>query len=515
MNRAAQIEALGSGIFDVLIIGGGITGAGVALDAAARGLRVALVEKKDFAHGTSSRSSKLIHGGLRYLKQGQIGVTMQSVRERERLLRNAPHLVKPLRFLLPHRPSLASSATYAAGLWLYDTFARAGASRRHRHLDRGELRRSFPLLGDAGGAFEYFDAMADDCRLVMHVLKKAAELGAVIANYAGAAAFDRGDAAVADVAVRDSVGGQTLRVRARTVVNATGVWCDEVRRAFDRQAQPLLQPSKGAHLVIDNAKLPLTDAIAIPNTSTGQHLFLVPWAGRTLVGTTDTPYDGPIDRPTATAADMALLLDGVNEALPSVRLRRDDIISVYAGLRPLLSHPGARESRKAKRDYTIERSGNMITVTGGKLTTYREMAERVANLIAPSTKSSTATIELFPAREAPRNLPADVAAHLLNAYGSEAAAIAALPHADIRLAGDLPYTVAEVDHVVRTEMAMSVSDVLLRRLRLAQTDRDHGRLAAPVVAERIAAHHGLGVEWRAESVRAFGAEMAEFALPDA
>ena len=512
MKREPGIVDLGTGLFDAVVIGGGITGAGVALDAATRGLRVALVEKNDFAYGTSSRSSKLIHGGLRYLKQLQFGVTFESLRERERLLRSAPHLVKPLRFILPHSASLASSATYSAGLWLYDTFARADASRRHRHLAADEVRKAYPLLGDVAGAFEYFDAMADDCRLVMHVLKKASSLGAVIVNYANVVAFHRRNGAVDEVEVHDVLADRRLRIRTRAVVNATGVWADDVRRTLDRDAQPLLQPSKGAHLVIDNERLPVTDAIAIPKTSTGQHLFLVPWAGRTLVGTTDTPYDGPVERPTATAADMALLLDGVNEAFPSVRLRREDVISVYAGLRPLLSRSGAHESRKAKRDYMIEQTDNMITVSGGKLTTYRHMAERVTDLLAPSTKSTTATLDLFSSREAPRHLPADISAHLLTAYGSEAAAVAAMPGADQRMVADLPYTMAEVDYVVRSEMAMSVSDVLLRRLRLAQTDRGLGHSVVAAVADRIASHYGFGQEWRAETARSFRVNMDAFSL---
>ncbi|MGZ8830067.1 MAG: FAD-dependent oxidoreductase, partial [Thermoanaerobaculia bacterium] len=303
MNRERALETLRKQRFDVVVIGGGITGAGVALDAASRGLTVALVEKSDFASGTSSRSSKVIHGGLRYLKSLRFGVTIESVRERETLLRMAPDLVRPLPVLLPYDRSLR----YKAALSIYDLMA--SSSRRHRRVEQGEMRRMAPYLRTDGvrGAFQYFDAAADDCRLVMHVLKRAVELGAVVANYVAVAGFTS-----EGVEVTDSIVNETFAVRGTTIVNATGVWSDTVRQKLDADSPRLLRASKGVHLVIDSAKLRLDAAVTIPKTSSGHYLFIAPWEGRTIIGTTDTAYHGNLDHPAATREDVALPLSAVD-----------------------------------------------------------------------------------------------------------------------------------------------------------------------------------------------------------
>jgi glycerol-3-phosphate dehydrogenase len=511
MNRAQHIERLRHGAFDVLVIGGGITGAGVALDAANRGMCVALVEKRDFASGTSSRSSKLIHGGVRYLKQMQFGVTFEAIQEREVLLRMAPHLVKPLRFILPYRRSLVSSLVYAAGLTLYDRLASSSASRRHRRIEN--LADEMPMLDRSGigGAFSYFDARADDCRLVMHVVKKAVQLGAAAANYVAVTGFGRDGAQhLAGVEALDGITGESFSIAAKRVVNAAGVWSDDVRKRFDASRPDLLRPSKGVHLVIDRERLPIDDAVAIPETASGHHLFLLPWENRTVVGTTDTLFSGDIDHPRATADDVRVLLDGLEEYFPAARITAADLTSVYSGLRPLLVRPGSDGAPdKAARDYVIEDRDGLLTVTGGKLTTFRRMAARVVDRIAPSTHCTTDRLDLFSSTVPPASLPADVAEHLHAAFGSDAAAIAANSNACERLDERAPHTIAEIDFVIRNEMAMTVADVLMRRTRLAYIVRDNARSVIPFVAAQLAATHGWNDDQRAKALTEVDRELSE------
>ncbi len=513
MKRDEHLDRLRHRQFDALIIGGGITGAGVALDAADRGLTVAVVEKRDFASGTSSRSSKLIHGGLRYLKQLQFAVTFEALREREVLLRMAPHLVTPLRFILPYSRSAVSSMVYGAGLSLYDRFARLAPPRRHARLT--DLGRELPLLErrTIGGAFAYYDARADDCRLVMHVIKKAVQLGATAVNYVSVTGFQR-DAAGRVVAADavDQMTGQALTIRARRIVNAAGVWSDEVRRALDPAAPSLLQPSKGAHLVIDRQRLPIDDAVAIPKTASGHHLFVVPWENHTVVGTTDTLYDGDVDHPRASPADVEVLLAGLAEYFPAARITAADLTSVYSGLRPLLVSDGGGTTAKSARDYRIEERDGLLTVTGGKLTTFRRMAERVVDRLAPSTRGATDGLDLFSAAAPPPSLPRDIAEHLHGAFGSDAAVIAASAGATDRLSPGQPHTVAEVDFVIRSEMAVTVADVLMRRTRLANITRDHARSLAPLVAERLGEIHGWDGAARSAAIPQFEAEAAELSV---
>ena len=472
MNRERALETLRKQRFDVVVIGGGITGAGVALDAASRGLTVALVEKSDFASGTSSRSSKVIHGGLRYLKSLQFGVTIESVRERETLLRMAPDLVRPLRILLPYDRSFG----YKAALSIYDRMA--SSSRPHRRVEQGEMRRMAPYLRADGvrGAFQYFDAAADDCRLVMHVLKKAVELGAVVANYVAVAGFTS-----EGVEVTDSIANETFAVRGTTIVNATGVWSDTVRQKLDTSSPRLLRASKGVHLVIDSAKLRLDAAVTIPKTSSGHYLFIAPWEGRTIIGTTDTAYDGNLDHPVATREDMAVLLSAVDEWFPSARVGESDILAFYAGLRSL---PASTErTYAAPREDFIERRGRMITVAGGKLTTFRRMAMRVVDMITSRPCVTDRLSLLSP-------LPETVGSALL--YEEH------------------PHTWAEIDFIIRNEMPMTVTDVLARRTRIALTANDHGRAAASQVADRLAQHLRWSAAQREAAVTHYHEDVKEY-----
>lgn len=498
--RAAALDALRRHRFDVIVIGGGITGAGVALDAASRGLSVALVEKHDFSSGTSSRSSKVIHGGVRYLARMQFGMTMESVRERERLLRMAPHLVKRLPILLPYR----RAAPYKIALSLYDAMA---PTTRHHEAVR-DIRRFAPMLRRDGvrGAFHYFDATVDDCRLVMHVIRKAAELGAVAANYVEATAVSDGG-----IEARDVIGGHSLVVRGATIVNATGVWSDEMRHRLDPAATPLLTRSKGIHLVLERERLRLEGGVVIPKTSRGHYLFITPWQGQIVVGTTDTIYDGDSDRPLALREDVAVLLDALAEWFPAAGVSGRDIIAVYAGLRAL--HGRIASTAAASREDFVERRGNFITVSGGKLTTFRRMAERVVDMIT-SARCVTDTLSLFASAAPPGRLPQPLAMHLHESFGSDAHVIAKMDGADARLSETHPQTIAEIDFVIREEMAMTIGDVLARRTRLALLTRDRAMSHAPLVADRLAEYHGWTGSQRNAAIDVYRAEVSQYAISD-
>jgi glycerol-3-phosphate dehydrogenase len=482
MDRAGSIDTLRKRRFDVLVIGGGITGAGVAMDAASRGMSVALIEKNDFSSGTSSRSSKVIHGGLRYLKQLQFGVTREAVRERETLMRMAPHLVRSLPILMPYRRGVVERTAFGAALTIYDAM---GSSLKHVRVDREVARKDAPLLAtDLAGAFRYFDATADDSRLVMHVIKKAVQLGATVANYARLDGFQRmNDRSLAGVTAHDSISGATFAISAAEIVNAAGVWVDTVRQKLESVAPPLLRPSKGVHIVVANDKLRVDGAVAIPKTRLGQYLWIAPWQGRTIIGTTDTDYQGDLDNPEASPSDIALLLEGVAEWFPAAGLTDSDIISTYAGLRPL--HVSDAKSTSAiAREVVIDRRGGLLTVSGGKLTTFRTMAKRVVDLLT-NRPCETEKLDLFGSLEVPGVVQPDIAQHLHEAFGSEAHVIAAMDGAGDRLLADHPHTVAEVDYVIRSEMAMTVDDVLSRRTRLALIARDKGERLRNLVAEKL------------------------------
>ncbi|HEX7901012.1 MAG TPA: glycerol-3-phosphate dehydrogenase/oxidase [Planctomycetota bacterium] len=472
MDRAANLERLRRERFDVLVIGGGITGAGIALDAVSRGLKTALVERGDFACGTSSRSSKLIHGGLRYLKQLQFKVTIEASREKARLKRLAPHLVEDLPFLLPFwtrtaRPLLGS------GLWIYDAAAGFPKGLVHRHLSAREALETLPSLRPEGlrGAYLYYDARADDCRLVMHVLRKAADLGVVAANGVEVVGFLKDRDRVAGARTRD------FDIAAARVVNATGVWCDDVRGG-----ERTVRPSKGVHLVVPMKRLRLTSAAMLPSPADGRIAFLIPWGDRAIVGTTDTDYAGSLDRPRAEAEDVDYLLALVNASLPSVGLTRRDVLSTYAGLRPLLRDDAEAPSARSREHHLFEDPSGLLTITGGKLTTYRLMAREVVDRLT-RRKCRTQEIDLYATegRDA-----------LSRRYGSEAARIV-----DRTLIVDgLPYVWGEVDYAMEREMARGLVDVLSRRTRLALFAEDRGRSVAEPVARRMAARLG----WDAKEI---------------
>lgn len=470
MNRNASLARLRSETFDVLVIGGGITGCGIALDAASRGLKVALIERDDFSAGTSSKSSKLIHGGLRYLRQLQLKVTLEASREKARLKRMAPHLIEDLAFLLPLWTRVARPMV-SSGLWIYDAAAGFPKGLIHKHLDREETLSTLPGLESEGlrGGFLYYDARTDDCRLVLHVAQKAAELGAVLANGMAATGFLRSGGRLAGVR------SGSLEIAARRVINASGVWCDEVRQADDHSAGRAVRPSKGVHLVLPSRRLKLKTAAMLPAPD-GRIVFLIPQGDGTLVGTTDTDYAGPLDGARAEPGDVDYLLAVVNASLPRARLTREDVQSSYAGLRPLLVDGADVPSRASREHHLFESKSGLLSITGGKLTTWRVMAKEVVDRLTP-TRCRTQSIDLY-ATEGRDSLS--------RRYGSQAAAIG-----DRRpLLDGLSYVWGEIDHAVEHEMARSLPDVLCRRTRVALYAEDRGASLAPAVADRMASRLG-------------------------
>ena len=423
-DRRRALSRLAAQQFDVLVVGGGITGAGVALDAAARGLRTALVERHDFASGTSSKSSKMVHGGLRYLQHGDVRLVYEALHERQRLLRNAPHLVTPLPFLIPlfGRNGVVNAGlarAYATALWLYDVTGGWRIGRWHRRISQAEALGHLPALRTDRlvAGFVYFDARVDDARLTLAVVRTAVvDFGAVAANYTEAVSLRHdGGGAVTGAVVRPRHGDE-MEVRARVVVNATGVWADEVRSLDEGSHTRTTRPAKGVHVTVPSNRLPADIAAVLPVPGDRRSIFVVPWADGedTYVGTTDTAWDGPLDRPACTADDVDYLLDAVNAATTAA-IERHEVTGVWAGLRPLLD-PGASGSRSAsastrrlptrrlptsrrarrasertadlsRRHQVMTSSSGVVTVTGGKLTTYRLMAEdtvdEVVRLLGP------------------------------------------------------------------------------------------------------------------------------------
>ncbi|MGH7172942.1 MAG: glycerol-3-phosphate dehydrogenase [Gemmataceae bacterium] len=478
-------EALTDGVFDLLILGGGITGAGVALDAVTRGLRVALIDKGDFASGTSSLSSKLIHGGLRYLEHGDFHLVYEALHERGRLLRNAPHLVHPLRFVLPfYKNARVPAWQFRIGLVLYDVLAGAHNLRRSRATSLSRLRHEFHGLRAEGlrGGAEYFDAQMDDARLCLEVLRTAALHGAVLANYVEAIAFDGPNR----VRVQDHHGGREFLIAAKQVLNATGPWGDAVRRLAGDDVGPLLRPTKGVHLIATDHGL--RAAFLLLHPTDGRVFFVLPWLNKTLLGTTDTACDDSPDELTATPEDVAYLLAGYNHYFTPI-LSAGDVLGSFAGLRPLIrARPG--EPSDLSREFQIHTSpSGLLTAAGGKYTTYRHMAEIITDTIVRrlglSRRCRTRSLRLDGAPDQPWqrfasvavnalttrcHLDAETARHLVGRYGRRALEVADYlkrdPALGQRVVPGEPDVLAEFTYQRDHEMALTAADFLLRRTRL-------------------------------------------------
>ncbi|HWG46159.1 MAG TPA: glycerol-3-phosphate dehydrogenase [Gemmataceae bacterium] len=477
-------EALTDGVFDLLILGGGITGAGVALDAVLRGLRVALIDKGDFASGTSSVSSKLVHGGLRYLEHGDFHLVYEALHERGRLLRNAPHLVHPLRFVLPfYQNARVPAWKFRIGLILYDILAGTRNIHRSHVTSLARLRREFPGLQPKGlrGGAEYFDAQMDDARLCLEVMRTAALNGAVVVNYVEAVHFKK-----STVRALDHRSGREFSIVAKQVLNATGPWSDAVRHLAGDESERLLRPTKGVHLIAADRGLPA--AFLLLHPADGRVFFVIPWLGKTLLGTTDAACDDSPDALTVTPDDVAYLLAGFNHYF-SPALSEADVLGRFAGLRPLIrTRPG--EPSDLSREFQIHTSpSGLLTIAGGKYTTYRHMAEVITDTVVHrlglSRRCRTRSFRLDGTPEQPwqrfapaaiRELTArchlddETARHLVARYGRRAVEVADYLDSDPalgrRVVPDEPDILAEFVYQRAHEMALTPADFLLRRTRL-------------------------------------------------
>lgn len=521
-----MLEALRSGTpadpFDVVVIGGGITGVGVALDAAARGLRTALVERDDFASGTSSKSSKMVHGGLRYLQNGDVRLVYQALRERRRLMRNAPHLVEVLPFMIPilTKDGVVSKKVAKAlgsAMWMYDLTGGWRIGKLHRRISAERAAEHFPTthLDKLSAGYVYFDAAADDARLALTVARTAATHGAVTVNRCAVVDVTLDDEGQADGVTVDADrdgSGDRFHVSARTIVNAAGVWADEVRQLDEPTHPDSIRPAKGVHITVPWEKIRIDIAVIIPVRRDRRSLFLVPWGARpdgtfdhVYVGTTDTDYDGPLDDPQCTADDIDYVLTALNDALTET-ITRHDITGVWAGLRPLVKSASvegttAKTADLSRQHQVAVSASGVVRVNGGKLTTYREMAEDTVDLVADrlraprrARRSATRRLPLAGAgRRRTRSNggePGTIDHHLAQRFGTMADEIRALiafrPDLAEPLVPGQPYLRAEAVYAVRHEMATTLDDVLERRTRAHLFDRDATLAAAPAVATLLA-----------------------------
>ncbi len=515
----ARIQSRGKP-WDMVVIGGGATGVGIAVDAATRGYDVLLFEREDFGKGTSSRSTKLVHGGVRYLEQGNISLVMEALKERGLLRQNAPHLVHDLAFVVPSY-SWWEAPFYGIGLKVYDLLAGKYGFGRSRLLSREETLERLPNIRTDGlkGGIVYYDGQFDDARLLIHLAETAAEHGATLINYAGVVEITKDDDGfINGVIARDSESGGRLQARAQVVINATGIFTDEVRALSDPTASAMIEPSQGIHLVFDRSFLPADTAIMVPHTSDGRVLFAIPWHGHTVVGTTDTPIEKPSYDPLPMEQEIDFILETAERYL-SRPPRREDILSVYVGIRPLVKAAGSDSGRTSalSRDHTIhvDNSG-LLTITGGKWTTYRNMAEDCVDHAITLGKLEerpcvTRSLHVHGYREAIDDLGA------LGVYGSDAAAIQALAASDpafaVQLDPSLPYIAAEVVWAAREEMARTVDDVLSRRTRALFLNAKSAARMIEAVARILARELNKDDAWVRDQIAAASALAQKYVVP--
>jgi glycerol-3-phosphate dehydrogenase len=548
MPSREEMWARLGGEVDVLIVGGGINGAGIARDAARRGLSVAMVEKDDLASGTSSRSSKLIHGGLRYLESYEFSLVFEAVSERRILLDLAPHLVSPLGFLFPvYKGSRKKLGLIRAGMWLYDGLSLFRSPKIHRSLAPHEVAELEPAVRTEGlrGAPLYYDCATDDARLTLEVALDATHAGATVVTHAKVESFVEENGRIVGAKIRSDRGNQEKTLRAKVVVNATGPWTDLTRAMSRADVQPLLRVTKGVHIVVSHEKLPIHNAVVCFHPVDDRVLFAIPWGDRTYVGTTDTDFEEDLDDLYATADDVRYLIDAANAYFPAHQLSVDDVIATWTGLRPLIAPDGngegrgIAESRVSREHQILVGEDGMITVAGGKLTTFRRMSAEVVDTVLRLLRlSDSAPREILESRSDRVPLPGalgwpqdddvskviarvletgapvideKVASHLTSVYGTVAVQVAGLCAADPSLATPLvegrPEILAQVDWAVHRELAASVSDVMIRRTQLFFRDVDQGLSAVTAVADRMAELLRWTDEERARSIAEYRAEV--------
>ncbi|MBX7172632.1 MAG: glycerol-3-phosphate dehydrogenase/oxidase [Pyrinomonadaceae bacterium] len=468
--------------WDIIIIGGGATGIGCAVDAASRGYEVLLLEQHDFGKGTSSRSTKLVHGGVRYLEQGNISLVMEALKERGILRQNAPHLVEELAFIVPNY-EWWEMPFYGVGLKIYNLLSGKYGFGKSQILSKSETLKRLPTIKKEGlrGGVIYFDGQFDDTRLLINLAQTAHQQGATLLNYARVFQLTKDeDGLISGVNFVDEQTGQLHQIKAKAVINATGAFCDKVRQFSEKQAEKIIAPSQGIHLTFDRSFLPTDTAIMIPHTSDGRVLFAIPWHNHTIVGTTDTPVEKVELEPKALDEEIEFILATAKEYLHKPPTR-DDILSVFVGIRPLVKAGDAKSTSSLSRDHTIEidKSG-LVTITGGKWTTYRNMAEdcinQTANLVGlPEKECVTKTLKIY---QSPIN------------EGE-------------KLHPDFDYTIEDILCAIREEMALSVEDVLARRTRILFLNAKAALEIAPQIAEIMAKELGKDETWKIEQLNSF------------
>ncbi len=507
MDRKQELYKLGSEKeFDIVIIGGGATGLGCAVDAASRGYKTVLLERYDFSKGTSSRSTKLVHGGVRYLAQGNIHLVREALLERGRLLRNAPHVCHTMSFVLPvyrwwHK------YYYGFGLWMYEFLSGRLSLGRTRLLSKQETLEHLPDLSDRNlcGGILYFDGQFDDSRLAVNLAQTAVNHGAVVVNHCNVYDFIKSGNKVTGVKVRDEISGNEFLIPAKTIINATGIFADSMLQLAENHAEQTITPSQGIHLVIEKHFFRGTSALMIPKTDDGRVLFAIPWHDKIVLGTTDTPVDHIEEEPKPLKAEIDFLIRHFNRYTTS-RILYSDILSVFVGLRPLAKQGAATNTSVLPRDHVIKvLPSGLVHVTGGKWTTYRSMAEKTVDI-----GIQTSGLPFYPSKT--KNLriyanPEFVTDGYLSVYGTDSVTIEQLIKDDNHLSEKVhpgyPYTKAEVKWFIENEMAITLEDIMARRLRLLFMDAEAAIEAAPGVAALLASCVGESEEWRLYQIEQF------------
>ena len=541
-TRRQNLSSLEQDIFDLLIIGGGITGAAIACQAAQRGYKVALVEQGDFASGSSSKSSKLIHGGLRYLADLRVGLVFEACRQRQRLLKQAPHLIHRLPFILTFSQN-QSRWPIRLALALYDAFAVVNHHLttdspgwpQHQFWSAEQTIAQEPVLGDSklAGAACYYDCAADDARLTLMTLLNAHRLGAVLTNYTKVIGFTQTKGRITGVQIHDRQGDVEIEIRARLTISATGPWTDKLLKLACPEKTPWLKPTKGIHLIVCHERLPSRAALTFSAPGDGRYLFAVPWGNRVILGTTDTTFMGDPNNVYATSEEVAYLLEAVQKTFPTADLNERDILSTYAGLRPLLRQTNVSSNSHRSREHCLrEVTPGLLTIAGGKFTTHQTMAHQTVEWVARDLTKIQPQPSVFSALPggnisdwaafqsqqqtaltAATHLPNDIIANLLTTYGSEVGRILSLlaerPALAQRLYLDLPIITAQIIYAIQYEMALTLTDVLDRRTHIFDKATDQGLGVAQSVANLMATKLGWTPQEQATQVAYYRYEVAK------